>query len=59
MYRRGVNLEPAHVKVLVVSMSSASKELMCGIVGIDGFRLGKLPGNDMLSLEPLFLLGLK
>lgn len=37
-------------------MSSASKELMVGTVGMDCFLLGRLPGNDMLSFEPLFLL---
>lgn len=59
IYRSGVNLDPALVRVLVVSISSASRELMQGTVGIDCFLRGKLPGRDMLSLEPLFLLGLK
>lgn len=59
MYRNGVNLDPALFNVLAVSMSSASNELRHGTVGIDCFRRGKLPGNDMLSFEPLFLLGLQ
>lgn len=47
------------MSVRVVSMSSASKELRQGTVGIDCFLLGKLPGNDMLSFEPLFRRGLQ
>lgn len=57
-YRSGVNLEPALFKVREVSISSASRELRQGTVGIDCFLLGKLPGSDILSFEPLFRRGL-
>lgn len=58
-YRSGVNLDPALFNVLAVSISSASNELRQGTVGIDCFLRGRLPGNDMLSFEPLFRRGLQ
>lgn len=58
IYLSGVNLDSLD-KFLAASMSSASKELIQGSVGIDCFLRGKLPGKEILSFEPLFRLGLK